>query len=240
MKNVDTIEPLKSKEMVALSDDTSTLYLVSVDLGYKDPKGRRARHFVYGSQVYDTMFGIFATFDGKESDDAFTLEKISFELINFRGIINIGFAKEDEVIYGKVPKQFEKLANAEMKNNVFFFLQGLSLDRQKTLTLDKPIEVAKGQRFPLTLNRALYPLPETNGGEPDGKTIVAKGRTPNDRFFDSEFYYRNGVDYYDQVLRPGLFFPRKATTNGAKAEIEPGPLDMPSLRCHTGNVNLYY
>ena len=205
-------------------------YIVSVDLGYNGTSGQRVHHFLYASQVYDTMFGIFGIFDGKEIDGAFVIEKISLELVNYRGLINVGFT-EDPLTYGKAPEQLSKQPFQE--NSLYFFVQGTSLITNKDLGLNDPIKVSKGQRQSLTFNRMLCPLPETLAPLGDGPG----SKTPHGNIFDSEFYYRNGVDFYRESPRPGQFNPKAQAGNG---EGNLNPVAMPSLRCHQSNINLVY
>ncbi|MEJ1242195.1 hypothetical protein WBG78_28865 [Chryseolinea sp. T2] len=203
-------------------------YIVSVDLDYDGKPGQKVRHFLYGSQVYDTMFGVYGIFEGKKTDSAFVIEKITLELVNYKGLINVGFT-DDRLTFGKAPKKISPQTFEE--NSLYFFVQGTSLTTTKRLELDSPIKIAKGQRLPIALKRMLCPLPESVAPAARGEGK----KTPHGQIFDSEFYYRNGVDLAEQDPRPGQFNPNKPAT-----EVSGGETDMPSLRCHQSNINLFY
>jgi hypothetical protein len=195
--------------------------LAAVDLNSGGTDSKPVYQFVYSSELYGTAFGIYARFKGTESSSSYQISALSLQLVNYRGVINIGFAKND-LIYK---------SNAG-KNLLFCYVQGAAPALEKEYTFDAPVAVDKGKPFPLTFIRKLLPLP---GFEKDFGPVDLNGKfdqsTPQGQYFDSEFYYRNGVDFYRQPLKPGL--------NGFdNLEVDAPPI--PSPRCHEGNLILVY
>src|SRR6266496_6182820 len=71
-------------------------YSCGVNLNYTeaeiDGKKKPVYHFVYASQLYGTIFGIYAKFepDPEYKGKNYAIKTISFKLINYKGSINIG------------------------------------------------------------------------------------------------------------------------------------------------------
>jgi hypothetical protein len=213
-----------------------TELVTALDLSFEGAdKSKNCFQFVYGSQLYGTLFGVYARFKATESDDGQWLyvKSLSLRLLNYQGILNIGFTK-DEITFEDKKKADEY---GEKGMNIYFFVQGTSRKFTKPFEFETPIKIKKGDRPPLTFNRIVRPLPgfESKGTlGPKDPSEPHKDPVPHLRFFDSEFHYRNGVDYYDNLLRPGMFgYQGEKKKNSFK-------LTLPSLRCHQSKVILYF
>ena len=195
--------------------------LAAVDLNSGGTESKPVYQFVYSSELYGTAFGIYARFKGTETPRSYQITAVSLRLVNYRGVINIGFAKND-VIYK---------SNAG-KNLLICYVQGTAPAVEKEYTFSTPVEVEKGKPFPLTFDRRLVPLP---GFEKDFGAANLNGKldqdAPQGPYFDSEFYYRDGVDFYRRSLKPGLH-------GFNNLEIDAPPI--PSPRCHEGDLILVY
>jgi len=102
--------------------------------------------FIYGSQLYGTLFGIYAKFHGNED----TINSIEFQLRNYKGIINLGI----ETVF-------------EHKNGYSYtvIIQGLSNDRHYPISLSKPISFSKNQCKEIKIYRFLIPFGFSKGFE---------------------------------------------------------------------------
>ena len=178
---------------------------------------------MYGSELYGTAFGIYGRFKGTESPDGsrYQITALAMQLVNYRGVINIGFAKND-VIY----------KSNGGKNLMICYVQGTIPVFEKEYKFDTAVTIEKGKPFPLTFERKLLPLPgfdQTFGAaDLNGKFDQS---TPQGQYFDTEFYYRNGVDFYRRSLKPGL---------AGFEDLEVNAPPIPSPRCHVGKLILVY
>ena len=200
-------------------------FVTSVDLNYAeakiDKKTKPVCHFLYASQLYGTLFAIYGQFVGVKHEDGFAIKELSMKLLNYKGVINIGFTK-DKLVWKKVGN----------KDNLYFVVQGLSTTVVKNFIFPKPVVIKKGERFPITFNRLLRPLPDfekylvkRNGSTASG---LIKGEPPLVPLFDSEFNDRDGIDFYDNEIKPGMF-------RGSKL----GP-EAAGWRCNNSTVSLYF
>jgi hypothetical protein len=218
---------------LAEADLVTCVDLKNTDL--KDPSDRTAQpkevfHGIYASQLLGTLFGIYGKFytDDQKKKGCCLVKGVYLKLINYKGIINIGFT---------TPKMTIKLTD----NVINFNVQGLKNISEMEIIFDEPIEVERGSFKRITFNRIAMALP---GFEPDlssqssiNKLSVPKtSAVPNMPYFDTEFHYRDGIDYYDQVLRPGMY-GYKAPTIGTASSTQQ---EIFSLRCIQSNVNLVY
>ncbi|RIV72105.1 hypothetical protein [Flagellimonas aequoris] len=201
--------------------------VTSVDLGYFENEEKPVYHFIYGSQLYETLFGVFAKFqlETVNEGESYLLKKLTILLMNYQGTINLGFTSHKLHFDGN--------------HNVYFAVRGGRKRFKKDLNFEKPIELKKGERFPLIFNRILYPLPgfsfdiDERNSRDNSKPLKVK--IPRTRIFDTEFQYRNGVDYYDKELRPGML-----GFNGISMESLKNSHPFPSPRCHQSNVSLKF
>lgn len=159
------------------------------------------RHFIYGSQLYGTVFAIYGKFNIETSQDGDSCKvwSIELKLVNYKGLANIGFTKEKSVFY------IDKYKN----RFIYFGVQGASKITEQIIRFDKPI-VVTSKACHLTFKRLLYPL---KGFEFSLKERLKHGNIekplskpiPHKELFDTEFYYRNGDEYYYTALRPGMY-----------------------------------
>ncbi len=205
-------------------------FIASLDVKHvevPDPiaKGRKKRveHFVYASSLYGSTFGIFCTITGRKvPGNLFRVKSILLKIINYVGPINIGFVDDpnDEYHY------FEPDECA-----VFFGVEGAKLRQKIRIKIEPPLEISKDVPITITFNRMLHPLKEFKelNAKCKDRTVKSNEPVPASPLFDTEFNYRNGVDLYFHLLRPGMlgYDPNNKLT-------------MPSLRCHTSNIRMVF
>jgi len=118
---------------------------------------------VYASQLYGTFFSVYGSFKTKIEGDECTINTADFEIINYKGPINLGLK---DVTYCECEKLFH------------IHLQGML--NQYIITDVQAFEglcLSKGEI--LTFKRKLIPLENVTTG-------------PSNDVFDSEFYLRDG------------------------------------------------
>jgi hypothetical protein len=211
------MEPIKDLEFVT-----------SVDLGiYVSKSKKKPFHFVYGSQLYETLFGVFAKFDVEDDKQGtYLIKGVSLRIFNYKGPINIGFTSN-------------KLYLDVLQENLYFAVRGTSRKVRAKLKFSTPIVVKEGKRLPLTFNRILYPLPgfEFNIRERNTRNLRSRSKKsiPQRPLFDPEFQYRSGVDYFDHALKPGMLGFEDIDMERVKDHTM-----FPSLRCSQSKVNLFH
>ncbi len=226
--------------MTAKKKDPKTLELLTtVDLNYmKTDDGKPVYQFVYGSQLYSTLFGIFAQFNGTQTaKETFEIESVSLVLLNYHGSINLGFC-ENEIVFDK------ELFTTKGDMRLLFGVQGTSTQRDLSYTFDPPLKINKNEHKKLVFCRILYPLPGNDVPGTDPNSTI-QGGIPDSGIFDEEFLYRNGVDAYPQVLRPGMYGceeegSKKSLITKRKSSLLKLKLLMPSSRCHESNVSFAF
>lgn len=136
---------------------------------------------IYASQLYGTFFSVFGKFTCQSvGKDEYTLDKIEFKIINYKGVINLGISNVRGIfdITDTNGNQF-KAMNIE--------IQGLNGNEE--FELDCSGVVLKKNELFIT-ERTLIKM--------------HSGTALNNGVFDDEFYYREGVANAD-----GLF-PEKS------------------------------
>lgn len=198
-------------------------FITSVDLSLAE-RSKDTFHFIYGSQLYGTLFGVFGKFNASKGvDGAITFDKMELKLFNYVGVVNIGFSQH-EFKYDSVLQIFT------------FGVMGTSREYDRVFRFSKAIVVAPDSRFHVVFDRILYPLPgfefdATERNSCDLRELSPKQIPPTD-FFDTEFQYRSGVDYFNHALKPGMTgYVEKKTTY---SDFVP---PYPSPRCSQSNVN---
>jgi hypothetical protein len=212
--------------------------VTAVDLNLKEMKvdniTKPVYHFIYASQLYGTLFSIYAKFDGSPIDAGkfFEINKISLKLLNYKGCINIGFTSHE-------------LQLDEKRENLFFQVRGTSTLIQKELDLkktspNKPFTVPKEVLpYRLVFNRILHPLPDFDGYLDEREENVSSQLSiepPPSPLFDIEFNDRDGVDLYNHHLKPGMlrYVGKKEGDTSKEVQVAAG------IRCNSSNVNLYF
>lgn len=199
--------------------------IAAVDLNvYIEPDDKTPLQFLYGSQLYGTLFGISGDFQVKHIEgDEYEIQSVTLKLYNYKGVLNIGFTEH-------VP-----FLNAP--TNIFFAVQGGSTKTEATVLFEKPIPIIKGESHQFRFNRILYPLPgfdDQNELTTNENGSIASP-IPDGPLFDSEFEERNGTEHYKKSLTPGMKGFEGTTMDSVKA----GGPGFPSARCHESNVRAF-
>lgn len=206
-------------------DWEKTDLVTCVELNYKEPDNPSSYndvyHFIYASELYGTLFGIVGKFTF--SKETLKVTGVDLQLLNYKGVMNMGFCF---LRSGDVP------ASRKLED-IYFGVQGGSLTPNIYIPITDPetgqpseIQLEKGIRKRLVFNRILYPLNGFDheiGSSPDEKLSIP---IPNSQFFDTEFKYRDGIDYYSQQVRFGM--------TGFEE------YNLITKRCVQSNVNLLY
>lgn len=181
-------------------------------------------HFVYGSDLYGSLFGVYAKFSVEKSGDECRLKSCELSLHNYRGAVTIGFSYH--LPYYAHDSTLDH-------HQIFFGVQGNRSENKKEFIIPGDIIVSKTSPQTFWFNRILYPMPDFHFDldkipNPTERRVV----THDFSIFDSEFCYRNGIDYYYQTLRPGMYGFEQLKMLTLKDRI-------PSARCHTGVAKLF-
>jgi hypothetical protein len=199
-------------------------FVTSVNMRYYKSDGnkpKRVYHGVYASQVYGTMFAIYGYFRSPKNQpkNCCLVSGVNLRLLNYKGVVNIGFpdTKGDAITNGD-------------DIIIDFNIQGLRTNDEMEITFSHPIEFRKPGRKRIIFNRKLIPLPhfEVDQKNQDNLSKLKRPRpssVPATPCFDTEFHYRDGVDYYDAIIRDGMA--------GVVREAF-------SFRCVQSNVDLVY
>jgi hypothetical protein len=192
------------------------------------PGEKSIYHFLYASQLYGTLFGVFGRFHIEDVDGGKTcnVSKVDLKILNYQGPVNIGFEKKPT--YSKGDK------------TVTLSVQGANINEDQSVEFDNDLRIVKGSKQMIIFDRVVMPLQEMSdyiGRLPvnDGTRPVAAptSRTP---LFDSEFLDRSGAEHFKRPVKPGMFgYVQKEADQESNKKIF-----MPSLRCTQSNVNLYY
>jgi hypothetical protein len=210
-----------------MATNTTANFITSLDLGNNvvldgPAKGKPVNHFVYGSSLYGTMFGVFCQINGQDGNNSFKIDSLLLKIINYSGVLNIGFWTGGTVARNN---RFDI-----QRGVIHFAVQGANIIDE--LSIPTPsLEVREKEPVTLIFKRTLHPLDgflSFNDGNQD-PTRQSTEIIPKKPVFDTEFNHRNGVDLYFNQLRPGMFGFR-----------EPDETPLPSPRCHEGFVRLVY
>jgi len=204
-----------------------------------DPNLTDVYHFVYASQLYGTLFGIYAKFTTSPSPPGGPTTDVThvyLELLNYEGVVNIGFTG--------VPYFCPKSLRKNETDTIFFGVQAGIVN--PSIDFDINIKLSQGKHTRLKFVRFLYPMVDymfkkniRDKQVPDKalKTQTTPSQMPDSVFFDTEFQTRSGVDYFNRVLRQGLaedpdLSVKDLAINYLKKLI--------TIRCTESNVNLLY
>ncbi|MEQ9300910.1 MAG: hypothetical protein RIF33_20215 [Cyclobacteriaceae bacterium] len=146
-------------------------------IGNVDPSNDKDFQALYASQLYGTFFSVFGKFTCEEiAEKEYTLKKIEFKLINYKGLLNLGITD----VKGFFEEGKEPLINIEVQ----------ALGGQTCYEYGCPgIKVKKDQL--LLIERTLRRMHNNRGLYGD--------------VFDEEFYFREGLpdvpgEYLDRPL----------------------------------------
>lgn len=148
--------------------------------GYIRPKDENYSQFIYASQNMMTFYAIYAKF----ITDGDLITKIEFEIINYKGIVNIGF-KSNPISSDNI-----KLVGSEIRLGIN--VRALSTNKTTEITLSPPININDADSF--FVRRGLVPAHPTRGG------------SYYHEVFDTENYYRDGIDppILNSIQRRGI------------------------------------
>ena len=197
--------------------------ITSVDLSYEGQSGKPVFQFLYGSQLYGTLFGIYGNFKTVKNGNDMLIKEIDFQLINYKGMINIGFTP-NKIVY-----------NDDADKIFYLKVQEMQTERKHRCKLKDPIKITSGNRMPITFHRIVYPLqgfefPVDESGVKTGG-IRERDVNRNMKLFDVEFNYRDGTFLRDRNHQKGMY--------GEDIDPEKRML-LASPRCHQSYVNLFY
>ncbi|SHG44893.1 hypothetical protein SAMN04488109_0322 [Chryseolinea serpens] len=191
--------------------------------------------FVYASQLYGSvLFAIYGRFETTKDGDNYLLKAVNLKLLNYQGVINIGFTGE-EPVYSTINKESGEEAR------IYFGVTAMSSLREARAPIEPYLPVVKGTRCTITFCRILYALPGFNAPPPgntnDGEIYRKPSNvtTPDGMFFDPEFHGRSGVDYFLNPLRPGMAGYEKVTLENLRDKNN----RLGSPRCSQSVVKLY-
>jgi len=220
-RNVEQTRTKQGNGRQIISTAFDALDLVtSAELLNRDNGGIPVYHFIYGSQLYGTLFGVYGRFEGtvitSGEKKTYQVTSVDLKLLNYKGALNIGFTGDFE---WKGAKQ-----------NLFFGIQGANPTIDISYTFPQPLLVDEGTRYRLIFTRELHALPDfrrfVDQRRGDNRPNQLREEPPVTALFDSEFNERDGVDFYNRELRDGMdgFTPNR----------------FASPRCIQSIVNLHY
>jgi hypothetical protein len=220
---VEDMAVIKSKEPIKNMELITSVHLSSKVV---NDNGYPIYYFVYASQLYQTLFAVYAQFIGEETtvggEGAFAVQKISMKLINYKGILNMGFIDEPEWVPEKKVLNFQVTGNTTDVNREYDF--GKS-----------PLIVNVGVPYKLVFNRTLRPLSGFEQFLDNQSGIINSIEPPLTPLFDSEFNERDGVDFYKSEPKPG-----RVDYKGTQEEYLEMIPPFVGIRCNTSNVNLHF
>lgn len=198
------------KESAPPSDSCKFRTTVDLSIPFED----NVYQFLYGSQLYGTLFAVYGMFDCDPfMNNTTKINTIIFRLINYRGNVNMGLLNEGDY---KPKRRVDK----EGRNSIELFVKPLlsSVDPVHFTFNGKGLEVKNGQQ--LTFQRLAVPWDERL----DSKTET--GKSQEKIFFDSEFNYRDGFYQEPEKPRDGHFDKKEH--------------GIASPRCHYSCVSLKF
>ncbi|MCL6272515.1 hypothetical protein M3P19_00760 [Muricauda sp. 2012CJ35-5] len=133
---------------------------------------------IYSSQNYGTFYQIFckAKFTKEQSSGKELLDSLYFRLINYKGQMDLGFAKS------AVEKDLVDYDSTTQIVGVKLAVRGMSNYHTLQYKLPESVKVYKDQFNRINVHRILMPLNPTVSSHALGS------------IFDSEFYYRSGLE----------------------------------------------
>ncbi len=156
--------------------ETDEKFITTVDLTI--PYSEKTYQFLYGSQLYGTLFAIYGRIDcSAQENHTYNVKGINFRLINYKGCVNMGFERIELDKEGK---------NNNNKLTINIYVRPLKCRDQmkfnKDFTVQNNTEILI-QRWGMPYTERLSHPNED--GEMSRRSI----------FFDTEFNYRDG--YYE-------------------------------------------
>ena len=150
--------------MKAFKEDYLSSIIFKSGLGYQE---------VYSSQNYGTFYSVYISFDCKpgENENEIILYNVKFEIINYKGVVNLGIKDVKFEINQKKQPQFKVMVEALHGKRVFEY-------GEETIDLGKVEPILAIERLLLKMSN------------------FDENQSPNDnsvQAFDNEYYYRDGI-----------------------------------------------
>lgn len=200
--------------------------------------GKSVFQFLYASQLYGTTFAVYGRFNHAPmaiNDNECKLQSLELKLLNYRGVINLGFVEER-------PTHRVDEANPD-QYIIEFKVQAFKPKRDQKVDFNQAISIPKGKNVRFTFNRILLPMEGFEDGSNNANDINVVRNMSDERlnkeYFDTEFMDRSGTEYYHKPLVPGLE-NSTMTNQGANNNKQVNRIFIVSHRCHQSNVNLYF
>lgn len=166
-------------DSVSLNDENYTgSYLIA------DKRNRYQS--IYSSQNYETFYEIYVHANFHDKGNINKVESFEFRIVNYRGPLNIGFAK----LKGQ-PKDSLHFNETEGVIGLKLFLQGNNNMNYMTYKVPDTVNITKDNVQQINIYRMLIPLNGTSLVSMSGKKI-----------FDSEFFERSGLDIRTRPIVP--------------------------------------
>lgn len=168
-------------------------------IGYLNLKDSKNYQFLYASQNYNTFYGIYGKFEAEKSKEGYLINSITFLLVNYKGVINIGFqyGHSVEINYANENKtpQINKIPTGNLEENIQnevfdtrdtnqfkINLRGLSENNYLKVNFKNGLKV----KDIFSIKRVLKTLTTKRMANGDAYDF-------NGQVFDSEFFYRDGL-----------------------------------------------
>lgn len=165
---------------------------------YINLRDHKNHQLIYTSQVYGTFFSVYAKFNIDEDQStinsdldtksSFWVKSIDFEVINYKGLINIGLA--DVILPVHYMDEVNETLNQESQNTIKVFnlvMRGMGGFNQEGTTdgllktsISKDLEMEIKSDDTMYFKRTM-------------KRLHEDGREVGNGIFDEEFYYREGI-----------------------------------------------
>lgn len=173
--------------------------------------------FLIASQNYGTLYGIYGQINFKDDDTDTKIKNIDFELINYKGLFNIGFLA-DKGPYNEIKSYLDK--------------------KTKTLVLEIPvcglssIHTTSAEIKDLNNNNAAISVNNIKWIKVDRMLHkLVPGNANSEKVFDNEFYYKDGKDHANRTLRKGQ--------KGFKDTGGTFKIFLASRNCHTSILKVF-
>lgn len=143
--------------------------------------------FIYGSQLYGTIFGVFCKFTVKFPDtnqkDECIISKIDVNILNYKGILDLGIYEKPTLEVKDYDFGDETKKSLVMHITLQAIVAGRSKYEQSSV-LEQELKVNKDHLF--IVERDLIKLNKFNDNPNDP---IVKG------VFEEEFYFRDGIRF---------------------------------------------
>ncbi len=167
----------------------SNLHIGNIDLN--DCKNFQ---FLYGSQLYGTLFGIYGKFNTTSVDNAYHIKHIEFKTVNYKGILDINISDIKRPVSMDYQPPQDPNANEDaplppIQKVLVFLLEVQALkDRDLDIQFMNFIDENGGDANGITVNQNNFLHIDRRL-----KKMHENGEALKNNIFDTEFYYREGM-----------------------------------------------